>query len=120
MASEMFAIPFEEKRDPSLFPLFGALCQKPQVEFIRELYRVLLTYRKQIEYASFFCLFDDDPDFMKQVYRVSFPEVSDSYLTKLTSAVSKFGLFERNGTPKLGWNEFQRQVVDYYRQHDVH
>jgi hypothetical protein len=86
-----------------------------QVEFIREFFRVLGSHRDRIEYASFGSMYDHDTAITGPAYRAVFRDLPAKAVDKIVDSMSHFGLFRSDGSAKPGWEEFRKQVADYYR-----
>jgi len=91
--------------------------EQQQVDFIREFYRLLYKYREQIEYASFYLLYDEDIEFMTPLYKSVVPDAPDNFLKKMVESNARFGLFHVDGSPKPGWSILKEEVNKYYKNY---
>ena len=87
-----------------------------QVEFIRQLYRVLYQYRDKIEYAAIGGLYDHDPSVVGPAFKAQFSHYPEAFVDRIIDSMCHSGLFRNDGTPKPGWEELKRQVSSYYQR----
>lgn len=84
-----------------------------QLEFVKELFKVLEKNRKNFEYANFYCLYDEDLEFMKKVYKAMFPDYPEDFVEKMVLANGRTGLFRENGEAKPAYSEFKNKIKNY-------
>lgn len=92
--------------------------QADQEAYLREVFRLLKEHREQIEFVSWFALYDS---LLENSYESaltflspSAPQIQDeAFMQNFVDFLNYFGLLENDGTPKAAWFAFQEETDAY-------
>ncbi len=87
--------------------------EQSQVEFIINLFETLGKHRHEIEYVNYYNLYDENLEFMLNVYRAMFPDYPKEFLEKMVKSLGRTGIFKEDSEPKSGYYELKMQIKDY-------
>ena len=87
-----------------------------QLEFVKELLKTIKKNRKNLEYANVYCLYDEDLDFMKKVYKQMFPDYPKDFVEKMVLANGRTGLIRESGEVKPAYKELKTQIENYINE----